>query len=709
MPSPAAGSGAKPLSRTKAKETSGKAKKTAPGSAVTVPPSEVQRTEPTRRSTRVKTTQVNSSSTNTVNAPKPTTSNCARLPAEQTAQARLDTIEESPPAAANPPKALPKRPHPPTVNKHAAATPELQTPAQKTSKSPRKKTAEELEAAKRAKEEMKSRKEKLEEELGEQWTRKEEEEADQERQAPTIFCLTDLPDSESDGESDATRGADIIHSEGEEAVEPPPDSDEGKDTAEESGDSVSDDDDTILAQIKQKQAELEALKAMGKSKSKGKKKVTTATLPLASGLRSDFRVESIQKKAKNATVTVTEIGGLGDEDIDDDAPQVGGVAVSSPRRMADRRKVVSIAQAVHFPAIERPRTQQIPVIVAAPKSTTSRAPNVNQTPPLQVAFPNAPGNLRKFVKKVDRLPPPDTPIPHPGSTKPAKQARKEGSRLTTTNVRVTDLPEFVHIGNSWRSVYLPILYTLLYQSLDPFEEFALRTESLVTYCQEALSMAYPNTIWKVSMPHDPIYLISYNRTTSRRNGIAKDALVLISNHLKSFKAIDDASSWLRWARQLRRGPLFFREPVPMSCQARRGDSDYIEPGGRLRSKFVIEVLKKALQHSEHAITTSLSTKKRPIGLVGLVLASLERAVVALQPDGTVKADELNEFSDLHSGPAMRTYIKQAQALTHQQWEDIMGLCYDDYDSDTALAADRSIMDMDREELFTFESPKKRTS
>ncbi|KAG2017220.1 xylanase A [Coprinopsis cinerea AmutBmut pab1-1] len=77
--------------------------------------------------------------------------------------------------------------------------------------------------------------------------------------------------------------------------------------------------------------------------------------------------------------------------------------------------------------------------------------------------------------------------------------------------------------------------------------------------------------------------MSYNRINVRRSGIAQDALNELSQHLKSFNSLTDANDWLKWAKRLHDGPLFFREPTPAYCQARRrGEPGYIEPAGRLR-------------------------------------------------------------------------------------------------------------------------------
>lgn len=79
----------------------------------------------------------------------------------------------------------------------------------------------------------------------------------------------------------------------------------------------------------------------------------------------------------------------------------------------------------------------------------------------------------------------------------------------------------------------------------------------------------------------------------------------------------------------------------------------------------------------------------------------------LQPNGNYIQDTGRpRFSDEEYGDRVRSYIQQAKRLSEEQWENVLDLCRGDEDADELLAADRSLADMEREDVFGFQSPKK---
>ncbi|KAH6868893.1 hypothetical protein BKA70DRAFT_1358907 [Coprinopsis sp. MPI-PUGE-AT-0042] len=277
-------------------------------------------------------------------------------------------------------------------------------------------------------------------------------------------------------------------------------------------------------------------------------------------------------------------------------------------------------------------------------------------------------------------------------------------KLLASTARVSHLPPFANLNQEWRLKFLPTLYLIFYTSWDTFKGFALSSQSLLKTVQDVVKTVYPHVTYPVKMKDDAFYLLAYNRINDRRAAISNSALERLSAHLKAFRLTSEAHDFLMWARRLD-GPLFFKEPTPASCKVSRDDPSYIAPSGRLRSPFVVDLVRDALSHSKNAVRTPASSTRYPIGLFALVMVSLERAAAVLTADGATPG-KMKKFSEENYGAQLKTYVSAMNAITPEQWDEILEE-YDIASEDTDDPSNISIADNDRLNVFSFESPQKR--
>ncbi|KAF6744016.1 hypothetical protein DFP72DRAFT_930792 [Ephemerocybe angulata] len=440
--------------------------------------------------------------------------------------------------------------------------------------------------------------------------------------------------------------------------------------------------------IKQLEAKLAETK-LGKSKSGTRAPQPSSTLPLASGLRKarlgiDRSRPSYQRVGSEHEPAV-QVRGLEDEDTEDIPPSPG----STPRHYRTAGPAIQLEK-LEGP-LSRDHTRQNTDVVPIP---------VSRIPQKQ---PTAKAPKRPAVAKTAVVPRPNT-HPAPPLATSAPLAKSQPSKDKNPHkIRKDDLPVFATTGQKWRSHYLPTLSHRLYCSSDPFTDFKARSDNIVKQCQAVVDAAYPEVRYTVT-DGDPIVQLSYNRINERRGAIAKEALVLIQEHVKSaFETQEEAGEWLQWARRPT-GPLFWEIPTPRELAALpRNHPDFIPPSGRLRSEFVISLLKDFLEPIKDS---SLDQSEIPFTLVALILTALERAAAAVLPNGEVKRDILS-FSDDNFGTTCRVYRRSLlSSITTDKWDEILRACailpVPSYDGDI----DMSLLDEDRATMFDFDSPRK---
>lgn len=376
---------------------------------------------------------------------------------------------------------------------------------------------------------------------------------------------------------------------------------------------------------------------------------------------------------------VNGLGGLNDDDLDDEPPvpstgfRVGRTSVVPTNVKRQTNPLVSI--------IEDPFPEQ-------PKPTK----------------PSQKGTQRKATKKSN-LPPEDSK-----PEVPAPEPKRVVGRLIANKVHSSDLPDFIQANSQWRTTFLPTLRKAFYFSTDPFEAFQSKSLEFRNLVQEIVNLVYPSSGYQIVSEDDPIVLMAYNRINGCRGEIAQEALSRIEEHLtatNAFKTTQDAADWINWGCRLRTGPLFWETPTPIACKARPGAPSFVPPSGRLRSPFLLSVVQNCLRHCEGALTTSeCANSVVPKGLFALAMAALERAIYGINTNGT-KKPEIKSFSSKNFGAKVNAYLAAFKTITDEQWEQILEACGLINDNDEEFFDwDNSILDEDRVNMFTFNSPVK---
>ncbi|KAH6916727.1 hypothetical protein BKA70DRAFT_1417517 [Coprinopsis sp. MPI-PUGE-AT-0042] len=406
---------------------------------------------------------------------------------------------------------------------------------------------------------------------------------------------------------------------------------------------------------------------------------------------------------KNLAIEVRESVGLGDDDIEDSPPPSSAVPRNgnTPAQIATTTSKRSMQVNSTVAAIAAP-----PPPAKATRILVQPAPRLRATKSNPVQDP-APANQTRVVKQrkkakseltdsLSTLPPPN---------RKTAEAPKIGSipKLLASDVQMHNLPLFSNKNQEWKNRFLPTLFSAYYRSVEPFKGSALSSQALADLVQQVINVVYPKVNYRAKTANEPFYLLSYNRINDRRGAIPQQAIEALSSHLKGFKLANDAHDFHVWARRLD-GPLYFAEPTPASCRANRDDPDYTPPSGRLHSPFIINLVRNAFSYSKNALVVP-GDSPYPVGLFALVMTSLERAAAVVAEDGTISAT-VKKFSAENYGDQVATYVKAMETITAEQWEDILEE-YDIWDANASdLAADASLADVDRLNIFNFESPKK---
>ncbi|TFK17981.1 hypothetical protein FA15DRAFT_710310 [Coprinopsis marcescibilis] len=401
--------------------------------------------------------------------------------------------------------------------------------------------------------------------------------------------------------------------------------------------------------------------------------------PIASGLKSAFTTAP-QTKTKGicaAAVTVTEGGGINEDDINDDGPTCGS---SSKDNTADQARI--------FP---KPGHKTKLVCNADHINTdVAKARNSRPAPSSSRAAPS--------VDSRQSTTPHSTIASKPPSCSTSR-AREDGPSLG--RAQASDLPAFTAERNKWRKGFVPTIYHFLYTSPEPFLNFVAKSTKFVQIVQGAVDIVYPNVTYSVRAQSEPIHQLAYARINERHGLIAKSGLTTVSNYIKKLPNKQEATEWLKWAHRIN-GPLYFSVPTPMTCTSRRGNANYVEPSGRLLSPFIVDMATNALKFCEGAVITRANAS--PLRLFAVILASLERAAKAILPDGSISED-LKEFSQPVWGAQVKIYWESLERVLAERRQEILGKCSPECAIEEA-DADDSILDQDRRDMFDFESPRK---
>ncbi|TEB31131.1 hypothetical protein FA13DRAFT_1774504 [Coprinellus micaceus] len=178
--------------------------------------------------------------------------------------------------------------------------------------------------------------------------------------------------------------------------------------------------------------------------------------------------------------------------------------------------------------------------------------------------------------------------------------------------------------------------------------------------------------------------------------------------------LSEARSWLEWAR-CDTGPLFFERPTPAHCTADVGEPGFVMPGGRLRSQFVVKLVRDSLSCSTGSLYTY---DTMPVGLFALTMAAMSSfslQVCSLESIVNHPEPSLNERQNGCSPEPDETMHQDAQAFSwiHSGFiyqEYYMGL-FNDMDLNQWCIVMSAIIDNPethhihkRASLFSFASP-----
>ncbi|TEB19316.1 hypothetical protein FA13DRAFT_1802413 [Coprinellus micaceus] len=566
------------------------------------------------------------------------------------------------------------------------------------------------EESKRQKEELKKKADEMWEEL----EQRDQQAVRRQEEAPLILPVVPVNTTTSDAPRVPTRQAEDDYEEIDVSNISPCTSDEGDlvewtplgapERDEEAGPLTdgSDKDDDEEWRLISLQAEIQAIQAMRAKKNKGKAAKAlkpgppSSTLPLASGLRKEFRHDEDVALEKIPAGTVT-FGGLQDDDIADTAPPGNTTMYNSSQ--ASVQPLTG--------GLQRDTTRQnsnVGMLAPPPNSIVPPANPFSIPVPAQANATTPAGSqantLPKPAQRRTKAPVQKVCIPEAGSiTKSGSKGKK-----TTKHAKVGELPDFAISGREWATTFLPSLTHTLYTSTDPFNDFRAGSTAFRDNCQHLIQEVFPQVDYTVAERKDVVVSISYARINERRGRIAKDVLLLIQDYVKTtFPNHVEAEAWLDWARHPF-GPLFFENPVPAAyCHPQGNRSTQIpQPTGCLHSHFIISLLETSLKRIEGSAIDNRDLV--PIGLTALILTALEHAAIHVLPSGTVKPS-IPDFSYDEAGSMCNEWVKTLRAIPWQKWQELTELCAARLQTPPRVI-NHSLLAQQRATLFNFDSPVK---
>ncbi|KAI5886110.1 uncharacterized protein SCHCODRAFT_02519424 [Schizophyllum commune H4-8] len=108
----------------------------------------------------------------------------------------------------------------------------------------------------------------------------------------------------------------------------------------------------------------------------------------------------------------------------------------------------------------------------------------------------------------------------------------------------------------------------------------------------------------------------------------------------------------------------------MNCGVGEDDPSYIKAYGIFESDIIIDVLSP---HLKHFTSTPMIKLTRPVGLLALVVAALERAFDAYGETGS-KPTEYDDFTKDYASTAVEQYGRMIASLRDSHWASIYAAC-----------------------------------
>jgi len=147
------------------------------------------------------------------------------------------------------------------------------------------------------------------------------------------------------------------------------------------------------------------------------------------------------------------------------------------------------------------------------------------------------------------------------------------STLSVASDDATNMPKF--IADEWTTAVLPTLYHLFFASYDPFQDFMMRSSSLVPHVQTVLDTVFPGHTYHVTRT-SKVTETAYARINEWHSAFGSVALTIVTDFFKHKDYVgntDAIAAYAAWALQSN-GPGLFEKPTPQGCIEDENDADY---------------------------------------------------------------------------------------------------------------------------------------
>lgn len=256
----------------------------------------------------------------------------------------------------------------------------------------------------------------------------------------------------------------------------------------------------------------------------------------------------------------------------------------------------------------------------------------------------------------------------------------------------------------WTASFLPAIYCRMFASDAPFGW--IKGPGFPALLQDVLARRFPEwaNLYTIK-DRSRTYLKASSRVNEKRSEIARDAVNVVERFYNqpSYRLNEPKiRSHATWAI-CPNGPAVWKTPTPKAlCDMgmESDDEEYVRPDGIFESDTVIEVLAPHLKlYAETDIGCG-----RPVGLLALVAAAVERAYSQYVGFINGNRSEVNTFSKDKYGPALLDYVANAKKLSSRRWASIYALCNVEETKKRKLPGADGAMARKRHRLYVPSSP-----
>ncbi|KAL1663476.1 hypothetical protein GGF50DRAFT_115991 [Schizophyllum commune] len=349
------------------------------------------------------------------------------------------------------------------------------------------------------------------------------------------------------------------------------------------------------------------------------------------------------------------LGGLNDEDAAAIAP-----AITSRLSVAEREAALARAE-IGQGAISRRNAEVIEIsdgdeCLAQPRKKTKAASRIKGTTHIKLEHgESSTASLAALSSRKRRALPLDEDNPRPDCTAAAPCSN------------IDDLLE-----SSWATSLVPALYVRMFASEEPFAwakgpGFAALIQGVVKRLHPEWADKYPVT------SQCQTYDKSASRINEKRSEIARHGTAAVARFYAKAPYLNDEAlirKHAQWAIRPK-GPAVWARPAPMDYDS---DEEEAEPtaDGIFLSPVFIETLTPHLKlYSQTDIRCG-----NPVGLIGLVGASVERAFAEYvrYENGKKHEEDVKTFTKHRYHDVVYDYVDNAKRLSDRRWLEIYAQC-----------------------------------